>query len=91
MPASLTKHLEQCLEGMVIGPPLFDPAGLHACMVVYPLFPKHLGPDPTTTLTLAEGLSRGVRLRDTGQVDRVQVENPLAASILVGESEVMNG
>ncbi len=91
MPASLTKHLEQCLEGVVIGPPLFDPAGRHPCMVVYPLFPKHLGPDPTTTITLTEGLSRGVRLRDTGQVDRVHMENPLAASILVGESEVLIG
>lgn len=91
MPASLTKHLEQCLEGVVVGPPLFDPAGLLPCMVVYPLFPNHLGPDPTTTITLTEGLSRGVRLRDTGQVDRVHVDNPLEASILVGESEVLIG
>lgn len=91
MPASLSKHLEQCLEGVVVGPPLFDPAGLHPCMVVYPLFPSHLGPDPPTTITLVEGLNRGVRLRDTGQVDRVHVENPLAASILVGESEVLIG
>jgi hypothetical protein len=60
-------------------------------MVVYPLFPSHLSPDPTSTITLAEGLSRGVRLRDTGQVDRVHVDNPLDASILVGESEVLIG
>ena len=91
MAASLTKHLELCLEGVVVGPPLFDPAGQLPCMVVYPLFPNHLGPDPPTTITLAEGLSRGVRLRDTGQVDRVHVDNPLNASILVGESEVLVG
>lgn len=91
MSASLTKHLEHCLEGVVVGPPLFDPAGREPCMVVYPLFPNHLGPDPITTITLAEGLSRGVRLRDTGQVDRVHVDNPLDASILVGESEVLIG
>ncbi len=91
MAASLTKFLERCLEGVVLGPPLFDQAGLLPCMVVYPLFPSHLGPDPPTTITLAEGLRRGVRLRDSGQVDRVHVDNPLDASILVGESEVLIG
>ncbi|MCC7264330.1 MAG: hypothetical protein IT369_17605 [Candidatus Latescibacteria bacterium] len=91
MSTSLTKQLERCLEGVVLGPPLFDPAGLLPCMVVYPLFPSQLGADPPTTITLAEGLSRGVRLRDTGQVDRVHVDNPLKASILVGESEVLIG
>ena len=91
MATSLTKHLEHCLAGVVIGPPLFDSTGAFPSMVVYPLFPNRLGPDPPTTITLSEGLSRGVRLKDTGQVDRVHLENPLAASILVGESEVLIG
>ncbi|MBM3279792.1 MAG: hypothetical protein FJY95_17185 [Candidatus Handelsmanbacteria bacterium] len=91
MAASLTKQLERCLNGVVVGPPLFDHSGLLPCMVVYPLFPNQLGPAPPTTITLTEGLSRGVRLRDTGQVDRVHVENPLDASILLGESEVLVG
>lgn len=91
MSTSLTKQLEQCLETLVVGPPLYDAAGALPCMVVYPLFPHHLDPDPPSTISLAEGLRLGVRLRDTGQVDRVHLDNPLAASILVGESSVLIG
>ena len=60
-------------------------------MVVYPLFPSELGPDPPDVISLSQGLRRGVRLRDTGLVSQVHVENPLPTSVLVGESEMLLG
>lgn len=91
MSGSLAKYLEDLLDGLVIGPPAFDPQGELPNMVVYPLFPSRLAPEPPDSITLAEGLRRGVRLRDTGMVNRVHVDNPLPAAILVGESEILIG
>lgn len=91
MSGSLAKTLEGHLKEMVTGPPLFDPTGNLPNMVVYPVFPANLGPDPPDVITLAQGMRRGVRLNDTGVVSQVHVDNPLAASILVGESDILVG
>ena len=60
-------------------------------MVVYPLFPSKLHPDPPDMVTLSEAMRRGVALNDTGVVSRVHLENPLPTSVLAGESEILIG
>jgi len=89
--ASLARILEGHWSGLIIGPPVYDQAGGLPNMVVYPLFPTELGPDPPDLISLSQGLRRGVRLRDTGMVGQVHVDNPLPTSVLVGESELLVG
>ena len=60
-------------------------------MVVYPIYPTQLGPDPPDMVTLTQGLRKGVRLNDTGMVSQVHVKNPLDTTVLVGESDVLIG
>jgi len=89
--ASLPRLLETHWDGLVIGPPTYDPTGGLPNMVVYPLFPSELGPEPPDVISLSQGLRRGVSLRDTGMVSQVHVENPLPTSVLVDESEMLLG
>ena len=91
MSGSLAKKLGQTLDSLVLGPPVFDETGELPNVVLYPLFPSSLGPDPPDMVTLSEGLRRGVRLSDTGIVSRVHVDNPLSATILAGESDLLIG
>ena len=91
MAGSLARTLEGHLKEMVTGPPLFDPTGNLPNMVVYPVFPETLGPDPPDVITLSQGMRRGVRLNDTGVVSQVHIDNPLPTSILVGESDILVG
>ncbi|MFH1570519.1 MAG: DUF6569 family protein [Gemmatimonadota bacterium] len=91
MPLPLARVIEERFRGLLIGPPIFDESGNLANMVVYPVFPTELGEDPPGIITLTEGLRKGVRLTDTGMVSQVHVDNPLPASVLVGESEVLMG
>lgn len=91
MPVPLSRIVEGHFRDLVIGPPIYDPTGNLPNMVVYPVFPTSLGPEPPGMITLSEGLRRGVRLTDTGMVSQVHVDNPLPAPVLVGESEVLMG
>ena len=75
----------------MLGPPVFDTAGELQNMVVYPIYPTELGPDPPDMVTLTQGLRKGVRLSDTGMVSQVHVRNPLDTTVLVGESDVLIG
>ena len=91
MSTSLARTLQSDLQQLIIGGPLYDASGNLPNMVVYPVFPTGLAPDPTGMITLSEGLRRGVRLSDTGMVSQVHVHNPLPAPVLVGESEILLG
>ena len=91
MPFSLSKFLQDRLDSIVVGPPQFDRLGRVPNMVVYPLFPPSLDPHPSPLITLSEAMRRGVSLHDTGLVNRVHIENPLPASVLAGESDVLLG
>ena len=91
MSGSLAKLLGNHLDTLVLGAPIFDAAGDLPNVVVYPLFPSSLSPDPPELITLSEGLRRGVRLNDTGIVSKVHVDNPLPATVLAGESELLMG
>jgi len=92
MATSLAETLQRTVDGLVIGPPLYDPTANLPNMVVYPLFPTApLSTEPPHVITLAQGLRRGVRLSDTGVVSQVHVDNPLSTTILVGESEILVG
>lgn len=91
MSNAFAKSLAKRLDQLVIGPPLFAPRRELTNMVVYPLFPSQLHPDPPDMVTLSEAMRRGARLTDTGVVSRVRVDNPLPTSILAGESEVLIG
>jgi hypothetical protein len=91
MSGSLAKQLAQHLDSLIVGPPTFDDLGDLPNVVVYPLFPTSLTPDPPEMITLSEGLRRGVRLSDTGLVNKVHVDNPLPTTILAGESELLMG
>jgi hypothetical protein len=88
---SLSKFLEDHLGSIIVGPPQFDRLGRVSNMVVYPLFPDSLDPHPSPLITLSEAMRRGVNLQDTGLVNRVHVDNPLPASVLAGESDVLLG
>ena len=87
MSGSLAKQLARHLDSLILGPPSFDDLGDLPNMVVYPLFPSSLPPDPPEILTLSEGLRYGVRLSDAGQVNKAHVDNPLSTTILAGESQ----
>lgn len=92
MAISLADTLQRTVDGLVIGPPLYDPTANLPNMVVYPLFPREpLPADPPHVITLSQGLRRGVRLSDTGVVSQVHVDNPLSTTILVSESEILVG
>ncbi len=92
MATSLAETLQRTVDGLVVGPPLYDPTANLPNMVVYPLFPTTpLSTEPPHVITLAQGLRRGVRLSDTGVVSQVHVDNPLSTTILVGESEILVG
>ena len=91
MPFSLSKFLQDHIDNIVVGPPQFDRLGRVPNMVVYPLFPTSLDPHPSPLITLSEAMRRGVSLHDTGLVNRVHVDNPLPASVLAGESDVLLG
>jgi len=91
MPVPLSRIVEDHFRDTVIGPPTYDATGNLPNMVVYPLYPAALGPEPPGMITLSQGLRRGVRLTDTGLVSQVHVDNPLAAPVLVGESEILEG
>ena len=52
MPVSLSKIVEDHFRDTVIGPPTFDASGNLPNMVVYPLFPAALGPQPPAMVTL---------------------------------------
>jgi hypothetical protein len=60
-------------------------------MVVYPVFPTSLAPDPPDVVSLTQALRRGVKLSDTGIVTQVHVDNPLPTAVLVGESDILVG
>jgi hypothetical protein len=89
---SLADTLRRTIDGLAIGPPLYDPTANLPNMVVYPVFPTSpLATEPPHVITLSQGLRRGVRLSDTGVVSQVHVDNPLPTTILVGESEILVG
>ena len=91
MSGSLAKQLARHLDSLILGPPSFDNLGDLPNMVVYPLFPSSLPPDPPEILTLSEGLRYGVRLSDAGQVNKAHVDNPLSTTVLAGESDLLIG
>ena len=92
MAISLADTLQRTVDGLVIGPPRYDPSANLPNMVVYPLFPREpLPADPLHVITLSQGLRRGVCLSDTGVVSQVHVDNPLSTTILVSESEILVG
>ncbi|MBN98381.1 MAG: hypothetical protein CME16_03895 [Gemmatimonadetes bacterium] len=91
MSGSLAKKLAEHLDSLILGPPTFDDLGDLPNMVVYPLFPSSLSPEPPKIITLSEGLRYGLRLSDTGQVDKAHVDNPLGTTILAGESDLLLG
>jgi len=91
MSTAFARSLIQHLEKLVLGAPIYDSRGEVANMVVYPLFPSSLHPDPPEMITLSEAIHRGAHLTDTGIVSRVHVDNPLPTSILAGESEILMG
>jgi hypothetical protein len=88
---ALAAILARAFERLVVGPPVFDPGRAVESVVVFPLFPTDLHPDPPDLLSLGEAMARGVRLTDTGVVGRVHVDNPLATTILAGESDLLLG
>ena len=92
MVQSLADTLRHTIDGLVVGPPLYDPTANLPNMVVYPLLPADgLGAEPPQMITLSQGLRRGVRLSDTGVISQVHVDNPLPTAVLVGESEILVG
>ena len=91
MAESLSSIIDSWLRELVLGPPIFDSDGDLSNMVVYPIYPTQLSPDPPGMVTLSDGLRKGVRLNDTGLVSQVHVDNPLEAPILVGESDILVG
>ena len=91
MSSSLAQLLAKFHQGTVLGPPTFDPKGHLPNVVVYPIFPATLHPDPPDMITLSDALDRGVKLNDTGLVGRVHIDNPLPTTILAGESEILMG
>ena len=91
MSSSLAQFLNKFHQGTVLGPPTFDRQGYLPHVVVYPIFPTVLHPDPPDMITLSEALDRGVKLNDTGLVGRVHIDNPLPTTILAGESEILMG
>ena len=91
MSGSLAKQLARHLDSLILGPPYFDDLGDLPNMVVYPIFPSSLPPDPPEMIILSEGLRYGVRLSDTGQLNKAHVDNPLSTTILAGESDLLMG
>ena len=91
MSTSFARSLAKHLDKIIVGPPIFDARGRVKNMVVYPLLPSSLHPDPPDMITLSEAMRRGVELSDSGIVSRVHVDNPLPTSILAGESELLIG
>ena len=91
MSRSLARVLQGWLGELSVGPPLFEPTGELPNMVVYPVLPGTLSPDPPDLVTLSTGLRRGVRVNDTGFVSQVHIDNPLPTSVLVGESDLLVG
>ena len=91
MSASLSKLLSRCFDDVVMGPPVLDRHGDLPNVVIYPLFPSRLDEKPPELITLSEGMRRGLRLSDTGLVNKIHVENPLPATVLAGESELLMG
>ena len=91
MAESLSRIVEDWLRHLVLGPPTFDADGDLPNMVVYPIYPTEISPDPSGMVSLSDGLRKGVRLSDTGLVSQVHVNNPLDAPILVGESDILIG
>ncbi len=91
MSLAFSKSLASYLNQLVIAPPIYERRGKLENMVVYPLFPSSLTPDPPDMITLSEALNRGMQLNDSGVVSRVHVDNPLPTAILVGESELLMG
>ena len=91
MSTSLTRVLQSLFDDLTLGPPLFEPSGELPNMVVYPVLPGSLSPDPPSLVTLNTGLRKGVRVNDTGFVSQVHIDNPLPTSVLVGESDILVG
>ena len=91
MSLAFSKSLASHLDQLVLGPPMYERRGKLDNMIVYPLFPSSLPPDPPDMITLSEALDRGLRLNDTGVVSRIHVDNPLPTAILAGESEILMG
>jgi hypothetical protein len=91
MSLAFSKNLASHLEQLILGPPIYERRGKLDNMVVYPLFPSSLSPDPPDMITLSEALNKGLRLNDTGVVSRIHVDNPLPTAILVGDSELLMG
>lgn len=91
MATPLADTLRRSFDDLLLGPPQFDPTGNLPNMVVYPIFPSHLAPDPPDVVSLSQGLQRGVRLSDTGIVTQVHVDNPLPTAVFVGESDILVG
>ncbi len=91
MSLAFSKSLASHLDQLILGPPIYERRGKLDNMVVYPLFPSSLTPDPPDMITLSEALDKGLRLSDTGVVSRIHVDNPLPTAILVGESEILMG
>ena len=89
--ATLADTLRHSFEDLLLGPPQFDPTANLPNMVVYPVFPTHLAPDPPDVVSLTEAMRRGVRLSDTGIVTQVHIDNPLPTAVLVGESDILVG
>ena len=91
MSASLAHVLQSLFTDLTVGPPFFEPNGALQNMVVYPLLPAELSTDPPDLVTLSTGMSKGVRVSDTGFVSQVHIDNPLPTSILVAESDILVG
>ncbi|MBT3345121.1 MAG: hypothetical protein HN712_07215 [Gemmatimonadetes bacterium] len=91
MATPLADTLRSSFDDLLLGAPQFDPTANLPNMVVYPVFPARLAPDPPDVVSLTQGLQRGVRLSDTGIVTQVHVDNPLPTAILVGESDILVG
>jgi len=87
----LADTLRHSFEDLLLGPPQFDATANLPNMVVYPVFPSHLAPDPPDVVSLTQAMRRGVRLSDTGIVTQVHIDNPLPSAVLVGESDILVG
>ena len=91
MATPLADTLRRSFDELLLGAPQFDATGNLPNMVVYPVFPTYLAPDPPDVVSLTQALRRGVKLSDTGIVTQVHVDNPLPTAVLVGESDILVG
>ncbi len=91
MATPLADTLRHSFDDLLLGAPQFDATANLPNMVVYPVFPTHLSPDPPDVVSLAQAMRRGVTLSDTGIVTQVHIDNPLPTAVLVGESDILVG